>query len=105
MGRGYNGSFIGGEVVRLADRSFPGLCAAIRSLAHADDAIVKPNRGGRWERHVNNTLLLNGFGIRTLSPGSNVYGVRVASGLRHQIDAEIRCRSAFVIGEWKSYTG
>ena len=28
-----------------------------------------------------------------------------ASGLRHQIDAEIMCRDAEVIGEWKAYRG
>jgi hypothetical protein len=81
------------------------MCALLRAIAQEPDPTPGPDRGWKWERRVERELLLNGFAIRSLSAGSRVLGTFSASGLRHQIDAEMRCERAFVIGEWKSFTG
>lgn len=81
------------------------MCALLHTIAQQPDPTSGPERGYRWERRVERELLLNGFAIRNLSAGSRVLGTFSASGLRHQVDAEIRCERAFVIGEWKSFTG
>jgi hypothetical protein len=64
-----------------------------------------PERGWRWERRIADTLTARGFPVRSVPGGLEVHGVLPSSGLRHQIDAEIKCRDAEVIGEWKAYRG
>jgi hypothetical protein len=87
------------------DRRFPALCAQLYELAQEDDPGRGPERGWRWERRIADTLAVRGFPVRSVAGGVEVHGVLPASGLRHQIDAEITCRDAEVIGEWKAYRG
>jgi hypothetical protein len=81
------------------------MCALLHTIAQQPDPSSGPKRGYGWERRIERELLLNGFAIRSLPAGSRVLGTFSASGMRHQVDAEIRCERAFVIGEWKSFTG
>src|SRR4051812_24897808 len=81
------------------------MCGLLHTIAQEIDPTRGPERGWRWERRVERELLSHGFAIRSLSAGARVLGTFSASGLRHQIDAEIRCERAFVLGEWKAYTG
>src|SRR5262245_7509314 len=81
------------------------MCAVLHALAQERDATQGPERGANWERRIERELLLRGFSIRNLAVGAPLLGTFSASGLRHQIDAEIRCERAFVIGEWKAFTG
>lgn len=87
------------------DRRFPALCAQLYLLAQDDDSTEGPERGWRWERRIADALAVRGFPVRSVAGGVEVHGVLPASGLRHQIDAEIVCRDAEVIGEWKAYRG
>ena len=87
------------------DRRFPALCAQLYELAQEDDPGRGPERGWRWERRIADALAVRGFPVRSVAGGVEVHGVLPASGLRHQIDAEITCRDAEVIGEWKAYRG
>jgi len=50
-------------------------------------------------------LLERGYPARAIAGGVSIFGVTPASGLRHQIDGEIGCTDALVIGEWKAYRG
>jgi hypothetical protein len=84
---------------------FEVMCAVLHAIGREPDPAAGPERGRRWEQRVERELLLNGFAIRSLPAGSRVLGTFSASGLRHQIDAEIRCERTFVIGEWKSFRG
>ena len=84
---------------------FEVMCALLHAIAREVDPTSGPERGWNWERRIERELLLRGFPIRSLSPGSRLLGSFSASGLRHQVDAEIRCAQAFVIGEWKAFTG
>ena len=93
------------DVNRRADRRFPALCAQLYRLAQEDDTTRGPERGWRWERRIADVLAERGFPIRSVAGGVEVHGVLPASGLRHQIDAEITCQDAEVIGEWKAYRG
>jgi hypothetical protein len=93
-------------VVRLAGgRRFPVLCRDLHLLAQELDPLPGPERGWRWERRIAEGLFLRGFPVRSVAGGLEVHGAIPASGLRHQIDAEIGCRDALVIGEWKAYSG
>jgi hypothetical protein len=91
--------------VSRPDRRFPALCAQLYLLAQEEDSTCGPERGWRWERRVAEALASRGFPVRSVAGGVEVHGVLPASGLRHQIDAEITCRDAEVIGEWKAYRG
>jgi hypothetical protein len=84
---------------------FPVMCALLHAIAQEPDPTTGPERGWNWERRIEREFLLRGFPIRPLPAGSRLLGTFSASGLRHQIDGEIRCTRAFVIGEWKAYTG
>lgn len=84
---------------------FEVMCAVLHCLAQEHDPTQGPERGANWERRIERELLLRGFPIRSLVVGAPLLGAFAASGLRHQIDAEIRCERAFVIGEWKAFTG
>jgi hypothetical protein len=81
------------------------MCARLHAAAQEVDETTGPERGWRWERRIQRELLVAGFSARSLSPGARLLGTFAASGLRHQVDAEIRCERAFVIGEWKSFSG
>jgi hypothetical protein len=85
-------------------RRFPVLCRDLHLLAQEIDPAPGPARGWRWERQIAEALFLRGFPVRSVFGGLEVHGAVPASGLRHQIDAEIRCRDALVIGEWKAYS-
>jgi hypothetical protein len=92
-------------VVRIGGgRRFPVLCRDLYLLAQELDPVPGPARGWRWERQIAEALFLRGFPVRSVSGGLEVHGSVPASGLRHQIDAEIGCRDALVIGEWKAYS-
>lgn len=86
-------------------RRFSTMCATIHRVAQESDPMTGPERGWRWERRIARALLLQGFYIRSLPAGALVHGAHAASGLRHQIDAEIQCEHAFIIGEWKAFSG
>ena len=95
-----------GDLVRATTpRRFEVMCAVLHVLAQKRDATPGPERGTNWERRIERELLLRGFSARSLVVGAPLLGAFAASGLRHQIDAEIRCERAFVIGEWKAFTG
>lgn len=85
-------------------RRFPVLCRDLYLLAQEIDPTPGPARGWAWERRIAETLFLRGFPVRSVAGGLEVHGAVPASGLRHQIDAEIGCRDALVIGEWKAYS-
>jgi hypothetical protein len=85
-------------------RRFPVLCRDLYLLTQDFDAASGPERGWSWERRIAEALYLQGFPVRSVAGGLEVHGAVPASGLRHQIDAEIRCRDSLVIGEWKAYT-
>jgi hypothetical protein len=93
------------DVRRGFDRRFPALCSELYLLAQEDDAVTGPERGWRWERRIADSLASRGFPVRSVPGGVEVHGTLPASGMRHQIDAEIACRDAEVIGEWKAYQG
>ena len=95
----------GALVTGVTHPRFEVMCALLHTFAQAARSGFWAERGYRWERRVERELLLSGFAIRSLPAGSRVLGTFSASGLRHQVDAEIRCERAFVIGEWKSFTG
>lgn len=80
------------------------MCGRLHIAAQEVDKTTGPERGWNWERRIERELLLAGFAARSLSAGARLLGTFAASGLRHQVDAEIRCERAFVIGEWKSFS-
>ena len=87
-----------------ADRRFSKLCGVIHTLAQKVDPIVGPERGWRWEQQIDLALLRCGYDVKALAAGASFLGAYAASGLRHQVDAQIRCERAFVIGEWKAFS-
>lgn len=84
-------------------RRFPVLCRDLYLLTQEIDSVSGPERGWRWEQRIAEALFVRGFPVRSVAGGLEVHGAVPASGLRHQIDAEIGCRDALVIGEWKAY--
>lgn len=91
------------RVVRPGGRRLPVLLGELHGLAQLVDEEPGPRRGFRFERRVANGLAECGFPVRMIPGGVEIFGVLAASGLAHQIDAEILCTDAQVIGEWKAY--
>lgn len=87
------------------DRGFPQLCRDLYVLSQEVDPTPAPHRGSHWERRIADVLSMRGFPVMSMPGGIQVHGVLPASGLRHQTDAAIVCSDAYVVGEWKSYTG
>jgi len=87
------------------DRRFASLCADLHGLAQQPLDANGPARGWRWEERIAEGLRARGFPARSVAGGIHVHGVLPASGLRHQIDGEITCDDALVLGEWKAYHG
>jgi hypothetical protein len=79
------------------------LLSELHAAAQHVDPEPGPRRGFRFEKLVEESLLTRGFPVRAIAGGLEIFGTLPASGLRHQIDAEIVCREADVIGEWKAY--
>lgn len=92
-----------GGVTRTAGRRLPILLSELHGATQYVDPVVGPRRGWRFEKLVERTLLDRGFPVRAIAGGLEIFGTLPLSGLRHQIDAEISCRDAQVIGEWKAY--
>jgi len=92
-------------VKRAAGRRFATLCGDLYLLSLEDVSGEGPARGWRWERMIADRLVDRGYPARAVPGGVSIFGVTPASTLRHQIDAEIRCVDALVIGEWKAYRG
>ncbi len=90
---------------RAHDRRFPALCAELHQLAQQPLDETGPARGWRWEERIADALTMRGFPARSVAGGVHVHGTLPASGLRHQVDGEITCTDALVIGEWKAYRG
>lgn len=86
-------------------RRFAVLCHDLFVLAQEVDEARGPVRGTRWEHRIADALAARGFPATSIPGGVEVHGVVPASGLAHQTDAEITCRDALVIGEWKAYRG
>jgi hypothetical protein len=81
------------------------LAGELHGLAQYEDGTPGPARGFRFERRIADGLARRGFPVRAVPGGVEIFGVLPASGLLHQMDAEIRCADADVIGEWKCYVG
>jgi hypothetical protein len=92
-----------GRVVRPGGRRLPVLLGELHGLAQLVDEEPGPRRGLRFERRIADGLAACGFPVRVIPGGVEILGVLAASGLAHQIDAEIPCSDAQVIGEWKAY--
>lgn len=90
---------------RLRGRRFATLCADLYLLSLEDVEGKGPERGWRWERMIAERLADRGYPARAVAGGVSIFGVTPASGLRHQIDGEVGCSDALVIGEWKAYRG
>lgn len=89
-------------------RRFADLCRDIYTLAQdiaAPHEARGPERGWHWEERIAATLAFRGYPIDATPGGVRVFGSDPASGLRHQTDAAVICSDAYVIAEWKSYTG
>jgi hypothetical protein len=86
-------------------RRFAALCAELYLLTLEDLEGSGPARGWRWEQLIAERLIDKGYPARAIPGGGSIFGVLPASGLRHQIDAEITCTDALVIGEWKAHRG
>lgn len=93
------------DLVGRAGRRFSDLCRDLFVLAQDVDATPGPGRGWRWEAKIADALARRGFPVESAPGGIRVHGVLPASGLAHQTDAGLRCVDAYVIGEWKAYTG
>ncbi|MEJ7784327.1 MAG: hypothetical protein WKF96_05935 [Solirubrobacteraceae bacterium] len=91
--------------MRGVDRRFPALCAELFRLAQAPLEGSGPARGWRWEERIADALTTRGFPAKSVAGGVRVHGTLPASRLRHQVDGEITCTDALVIGEWKAYYG
>jgi hypothetical protein len=95
---------LGGRVVRTGGRRLPVLLSALHAAAQYVDPEPGPKRGLRFERVVAEMLMGRGFPVRAVAGGVEIFGTLPLSGLRHQFDAEVSCRDADVIGEWKAYS-
>jgi hypothetical protein len=84
-------------VTSLAD-----LCLDLFLLGHAHLAAGQAGDGVAFERrvrdHLDTVALSHGTGFR-------IFPRRSTSGIYHQLDEEITCAQACVVGEWKAYTG
>ena len=92
-----------GRVTRPGGRRLGVMLGELHGLAQLVDPEPGPRRGVRFERHVADGLAAAGFPVRMVPGGLEICGVLPASGLAHQIDADIACTDAHVIGEWKAY--
>ncbi len=93
------------DVLMHAGRRFADLCRDLYILSQIVDATPGSARGWRWEVRIAESLARRGLPVDSVPGGIEVHGVLPLSGLRHQTDAAIRCADAYVIGEWKAYTG
>jgi len=87
------------------NRSFLHLCRDLYLLSQEVDPTPALHRGLHWEQRIADALSLRGFPVMSTPGGIQVHGMLPASGLRHQTDAAIVCSDAYVVGEWKAYTG
>lgn len=94
-----------GRVTRAGGRRLAVLLGELHAAAQYVDPEIGPRRGWNFERAIAKSLADRGFPVRAVAGGVEVFGTLPLSGLRHQIDAEIACRDADVIGEWKAYCG
>lgn len=92
-------------VKRVGGRRYANLCGDLYLLSLQGVPGDGPVRGSCWEAMVADVLAANGYPARAVPGGVSVHGMTPASGLRHQIDGEIVCVDALVVGEWKAYRG
>ena len=92
-------------IKRRGGRRYSCLCSDLYLLALEGVDGDGPRRGWLWEQMIAARLVERGYPARAIAGGVSIFGVTPASGLRHQVDAEIRCVDALVIGEWKAYRG
>src|SRR4051812_22883828 len=92
-------------VKRRTGRRFANLCADLYRLSLAEVSGNGPARGWRWEQMIAERLLERGYPARSVPGGVSLFGITAASGLRHQVDGQVDCADALVIGEWKAYQG
>lgn len=87
-------------------RRYVDLCRDLYTLAQYVDPTARgPARGWSWEARIADALAYRGYPVGAAPGGIQVFGAVPASGLRHQTDATAGCSDAYVIGEWKSYSG
>lgn len=85
--------------------TFAALCRDLFLLAQDPLPAAGPSSGALWESRVADHLTARHLPVEAVPGGCRIFGHASLSGLAHQIDGNIACPDALVIGEWKAHRG